>query len=1117
MRLRRPFVIALLALLSLAALPPLEPPAQASPRASGHITANEVRHNAPVEHGRLERVDGGSGGAGAGQTGGDTAVLTSEVVDALQRFDFVGVHWQGPDTLPVDLRTSPDGRAWSEWATLREEEDMADLSAGEHYAAPHFAGDARYAQYRLYFTAGDPGVARSVALTFMDVSDLNASPLSRVLNDLEGAWRDLERSWTARAALATIPIRARQDWRADESLMQWTPQYVPWKKAIIHHTVTSNAYLDATAEIRSIYYYQAVTRGWGDIGYNFLVDRQGIIWTGRQGGDDVAGGHAYGWNDGTFGVAALGDFSVTGPGAPMLSALAHVVAMKFAQRGIQPLGADTFTHKEEDRAGSWVLVTTSPPNVLGHRDCAYVLGVAGGQTSCPGGSLYAQLATIRNLAQQAVTNGYTYLLTYATTLPRVANVGGALPVAVKITNTGRTTISAGSARLSYRILDATTGAVLVSQGPLVPLLGDIAVGNTQTLSATVALPATAGRYLVRWDLFVPQLGTWYSTLYNAPFRDQWLAVIEWDTTWISDTAPSQMGVGQSVPVTVTVKNTGGRTWPAQYVKLGYHWVSDVTGRVVVWNGNRGKLPFDVAPSQQVTVPITLTAPTYPTRYRLQFDLVWEGQFWFGDKGVDPLEKTVNIPFDFRATYAVPASLVLAPGLKTTVPVTVTNTGSSSWQAGGVPVVDLGTHWYQSGALVQWDGARTPLTGNVGPGQSVALAAVVEAPAAHGMYELRFDLALEGISWFSGKGVRPGITSVTVKTPTYGARYQPSDVGAIATAVQTRVPIVLTNTGDFPWSSPAFALAYHAYDARGGLALWDGARTYLPTVVQPGQSVTLQAKLELPSVPVTYTVKWDMVQEGVTWFSDKGVAPASQSVAVGTQTYGAAYNATLTPTAMATRMITTVAVSVTNASSFAFSPATNVFLAYHWYDPSGNVVVWDGKRGALNVVAGQTGTVWVEVIGPDAPGAYRLVFDLVQEGVTWFSGKGVGGASRGVSVVVPEYGGVYSTPAPQAGAPGQAVSVPLTVTNSGTQVWSNGEVFLSYHLYRDGGLVLWDGVRTALPAASLAPGQSATVSASVRLPASPGAYGIRFDLVQEGVTWFSGQGVPMSPLVTFTAQ
>jgi hypothetical protein len=87
-------------------------------------------------------------------------------------------------------------------------------------------------------------------------------------------------------------------------------------------------------------------------------------------------------------------------------------------------------------------------------------------------------------------------------------------------------------------------------------------------------------------------------------------------------------------------------------------------------------------------------------------------------------------------------------------------------------------------------------------------------------------------------------------------------------------------------------------------------------------------------------------------------------------------------------------------------------------------------------------------------------------------------------------------------------VPITITNAGTTPWQPGAFNVAYHLYvPNGPLFVWDGVRTGLPAA-VAPGQAVTLNAIVKMPAGPGTYLLRFDVVQEGVAWFSGQGVPM---------
>ena len=64
--------------------------------------------------------------------------------------------------------------------------------------------------------------------------------------------------------------------------------------------------------MRSIYRYHTVSRGWGDIGYNVIVDKFGRLWEGRYGGlaSTVIGAHAGGFNTSTFGVSMLGNYDI---------------------------------------------------------------------------------------------------------------------------------------------------------------------------------------------------------------------------------------------------------------------------------------------------------------------------------------------------------------------------------------------------------------------------------------------------------------------------------------------------------------------------------------------------------------------------------------------------------------------------------------------------------------------------------------------------------------------------------------------------------------------------------------------------------------------------------------
>jgi hypothetical protein len=66
------------------------------------------------------------------------------------------------------------------------------------------------------------------------------------------------------------------------------------------------------------------------------------------------------------------------------------------------------------------------------------------------------------------------------------------------------------------------------------------------------------------------------------------------------------------------------------------------------------------------------------------------------------------------------------------------------------------------------------------------------------------------------------------------------------------------------------------------------------------------------------------------------------------------------------------------------------LAYHWLDPLGNAIDWDGIRTAFPypVAPGQTVALEATVEAPRPPGRYVLSFDLVEEHRFWLSEVGV---------------------------------------------------------------------------------------------------------------------------------
>lgn len=86
--------------------------------------------------------------------------------------------------------------------------------------------------------------------------------------------------------------------------------------------------------------------------------------------------------------------------------------------------------------------------------------------------------------------------------------------------------------------------------------------------------------------------------------------------------------------------------------------------------------------------------------------------------------------------------------------------------------------------------------------------------------------------------------------------------------------------------------------------------------------------------------------------------------------------------------------------------------------------------------------------------------------------------------------------------GLRAEVPVEVTNTGSQLWSEAAGdHLSYHWRQlDGKVLVWDGDRTSLPG-PLQPGQTVRVALRVRPPKQPGRYLLELAMVREQVCWY----------------
>ncbi|MCB0963353.1 MAG: N-acetylmuramoyl-L-alanine amidase, partial [Acidimicrobiales bacterium] len=146
---------------------------------------------------------------------------------------------------------------------------------------------------------------------------------------------------------------------------------------------TRNDDPDPLAMVGRIRGYHAQERGWGDIGYSFVVLEDGRIVEGREGSADataphaVVAGHAYGHNVGTVGLAVAGRFHEARPTEAAWRSVVATCAAIVATCGLDPEG------------GPVALANGAQLDhvIGGHRDA--------GLTTCPGDGLAGLLPDLR--------------------------------------------------------------------------------------------------------------------------------------------------------------------------------------------------------------------------------------------------------------------------------------------------------------------------------------------------------------------------------------------------------------------------------------------------------------------------------------------------------------------------------------------------------------------------------------------------------------------------------------------------------------------------------------------------------------------------------------------------
>jgi N-acetylmuramoyl-L-alanine amidase len=479
-------------------------------------------------------------------------------------FNLVGLHWQGRGGLLFRTRAL-DGR-WSGWRRAAPEaEDRPDPGSPElarngwRIGNPYWTGPSDRLEVRKR------GAVSRVRAFYV--------------------WSPVEEIPRRTLSIAGSPlVLSRIAWGANERIRRGLPSYADSLRfAVVHHTAGSNAYTrgQSAAIVRGIQLYHVRANGWNDIGYNFLVDKFGQIFEGRFGGMDrnVVGAHAQGFNEGSTGVALIGNYDASVVSAAARTALTRLIAWRLDVAHVNPLGLFSWVSGGNPRFPAGVPVTLR--SIAGHRDTGF--------TSCPGARLYGELG---GLAQAVAATGLPKLYS-----PRVTGAPGGLvrftaqlssplPWSVLVTDKNGAVVATGEGQgaavdwtWDARTIPAGRYSYAIDAGPTVrPALGIITGTTTKSSLTAIARPALItpngdgrGEWTsVRYKLAAPALVTvTVVDVAGAPvttlFSEQKLGgsyEFRWNAAGVPDgryglliTARNDLGIETSATVAVIVDRT----------------------------------------------------------------------------------------------------------------------------------------------------------------------------------------------------------------------------------------------------------------------------------------------------------------------------------------------------------------------------------------------------------------------------------------------------------------------------------------------------------------------------------------------------------------------------------
>ncbi|MDD5731419.1 MAG: NBR1-Ig-like domain-containing protein [Patescibacteria group bacterium] len=802
------------------------------------------------------------------------SVDKGEYISAVEKNDFaftgIASKWSnGFGNVAIFLRTGKSENTLGAWALLNPEngKDNNDWIYGEVYNSD----SDQYLQYKIDFSGNDIGKNFKINFNFFNTS--GQTGITKISLDNSGLGPK---------------IISRSEWGANESWMTWKPEYDGPKAFVIHHTAGEEGakVADQMSVVRNLYYGHAVSYGWGDIGYNYVIDVNGSIYEGRSGGGGVIAGHTLGYNSGTIGIVLIGDYNVRNLETAQYDALINLIAYKSFQYGINPTGQVYLKNK-------------TIPTIVGHKDL--------NATSCPGNTIYERIQDLRGKTD-------TKLKTYPAkkvsaqfiSVDNGAQVYGGDTTKIKasLKNTGNTPWpSGGDNKLSISGVGGSLSAELVSFGRSVEP-GEIGNFNLNITAPSInqglsqSFETRLGGNLVSGGGFSANLN-----VVTPEYRGK-----------VVDKAADQiLAAGKQATLWVDVKNVGSKNWTSgDAIKLVTSNNRDslfyTDGD---WESKKSPGSFNnsnISSGATGRISFVITAPNNPGQYNEKFtirsdsrnieggnllNVEWNitvnaagGQLVTTPTPSEPKvysQKISAYTFSLMNQSAYPT---LNSGETKAVSLEVKNTGITNWYKDFFHLATIddkesafaNSSWLSKNRIAMSQD-------KVAPGETARFDFTITAPTTLGLTKEKFGLVADGIGWTDDIGIFWNFmvvpsASVVNNTPVVSASdkddfdyISQSPFISMNAGTTQQIWLEVKNTGNKIWKKDdATPVRLATANPRDRISPFISSNRVAmdKDTVNPGENVRFTFNITAPSEAKVYKEYFTLVRDGVAWFKDIGI-------------------------------------------------------------------------------------------------------------------------------------------------------------------------------------------------------------------------------------------------------